>query len=185
MSDDRRSFLKKTCLMGFCFYGLGSLTNPAPAVGAGKADEIKKESIHSKWITSLLLGLKDESPETARRIIKNRSEAHFDDLNLKKTLAPYVGDLESFHGFLTKEWGWVIDYDQAGQVVHVDENKGNCVCPLIQNKTMEGLGMLCYCSEGIAEKMFSYVAGRKAKAEVVQSILRGAKTCKYKITLST
>jgi predicted hydrocarbon binding protein len=104
-------------------------------------------------------------------------------LKLKDTLAPFVGKLELFHNFLTTEWGWIINYDKVNSIINVDENKSYCVCPLIQNKKIEGLGMLCYCSEGIAEKMFSYVAGRNVKAEVVQSVLRGAKTCKYKITL--
>jgi hypothetical protein len=183
MKDNRRAFLKKSCLMGFCFCGLGSVSNLTASTDAASNDDTRPESIHSKWIASLLLTLKDESPETARKIIKNRAEAHFNDLNLKETLAPYVGKPESFHEFLIKEWGWIIDYDKANNVVNVDENKSYCVCPLIQNKKIDGLGMLCYCSEGIAEKMFSYVTEKQTKAEVVQSILRGAKTCKYKITI--
>lgn len=176
----RRSFLKKTCLVSFCFCGAGNIT---AATCNEKTDDPKPESIHSKWITSLLLGLKEENPETARKIIKNRAEAHFNDLNLKQKFAPYIGKLDSFHDFLSNEWGWIINYDKYSGVIIADENKNYCVCPLIQNKKIEGLGMLCYCSEGMAEIMFSYVTGHNIKAEVVQSVLRGAKTCKYKITL--
>lgn len=183
MRDGRRDFLKKSCLMGFCFCGLGSMTGLIASTGTEKEEDKKQESIHSKWITSLLLSLKDESPGTTRKIIKNRAEAHFDDLNLKEKFAPYVGKPELFYDFLKNEWGWILEYDKSAGIIIADENKDYCVCPLIKNKKIEGLNALCYCSEGIAEKMFSYVTGKQVKAEVVQSILRGAGTCKYKIIL--
>lgn len=181
--NGRRAFVRNSCLLGFCFCGWRGSSALTAVDGAGQSGELKPESVHSKWITSLLLGLKDENAETARKIVKNRSEAHFNDLSLKEKFAPYVGRLEAFHSFLSKEWGWIIDYDREKGIVHVDENKSYCVCPLIQNKKIEGLGALCYCSEGIAEQMFSYVTGKSVKAEVVQSVLRGATSCKYRITL--
>ena len=180
--SDRRSFVKRSCLLGFC--GLGISSGLIAADATNKTEEAKPEPIHSKWISSLLLAMKDVNPETAKKIIKNRGEAHFDDLKLKEVLAPFVGNLEAFHSFLRNEWGWIIDFDKNSGVINVDENKSHCVCPLIQNKKVEGLGALCYCSEGIAEKMFAYITGNDVKAEVVQSILRGAKSCHYKVTLA-
>lgn len=183
MSGNRRSFLKKSCLIGTCFCGFGGLSGLIASTGTERTDDQKPETIHSKWITSLLVSLKDENPETARRIIKNRAEAHFNDLNLKEKFAPFVGKPELFYDFLKNEWGWILEHDKFAGTIVADENKDYCVCPLIKNKKIEGLNALCYCSEGMAEKMFSYVLGRQVKAEVVQSVLRGAKTCKYKITL--
>lgn len=43
--------------------------------------------------------------------------------------------------------------------------------------------LLCDCSEGFTEKMFSAVVGKPVKAEVVASIQRGAESCRYRITL--
>jgi len=43
--------------------------------------------------------------------------------------------------------------------------------------------LLCDCSEGFAEKLFSAVVGKPVKAEVVASIQRGAKSCRYRISL--
>jgi predicted hydrocarbon binding protein len=183
MGGSRRDFIKKSCLTGFCFCGLGGMNSLIASTGIGKEEDTEKESIHSKWITSLLLSLKDESPATARKIIKNRAEAHFDDLNLKEKFAPFVGKPELFYDFLKNEWGWILEYDKSAGIIIADENKDYCVCPLLKNKKIEGLNALCYCSEGMAEKMFSYVTRHEVKAEVVQSVLRGAKTCKYKITL--
>jgi len=182
-NNGRRSFLKKSCLLGVGLCGFESASRLAAADDTPQTEQPKPEPIHSRWISSLVLSLKDETPETARRIIKNRSQAHYDDLNLNEMFAPYVGNLETFHEFLKKEWGWVIEYDKDKGVIDIDENKNRCVCPLIQNKKIEGLGALCYCSEGIAESMFSYVAGKSVKAEVVRSVLRGAPSCRYRVTL--
>lgn len=183
-NNGRRSFLKKSCLLGIGLCGFeGASRLAAAADDTLQAEQPKPESIHSRWISSLVLGLNDESPDTIRRIIKDRSQAHFDDLNLNEMFAPFVGTLEAFHGFLKKEWGWVIEYDKEKGVIDIDENKSYCVCPLIQNKKIEGLGALCCCSEGIIESMFAYVTGKSVKAEVVRSVLRGAKSCKYQVML--
>lgn len=182
-TNGRRSFLKNTCLLGIGLCGFEGASRLAADDDTPQTEQPKPESIHSRWITSLALSLKDESPETARRIIKDRSQAHFDDLNLKEKFAPFVGKIEDFHEFLKKEWGWVIAYDKDKGVIDIDENRDYCVCPLIQNKKIEGLGALCYCSEGIAESMFSYVVGHAVKGEVVRSVLRGAPTCRYRVTL--
>ena len=183
MREDRREFIKKACTAGACMCGFGSISALSAFSHNNGSDDKKTETIHSKWIASLLVSLKDESPETARKIIKNRAEAHFNDLNMKDILTPFKGNLESFHSFLSKEWGWIIDYDKENGIITADENKNYCVCPLIFNKKTDGLNALCYCSEGMAEQMFSFVTGKPVKAEVVQSVLRGSKTCVYKVKL--
>ena len=81
------------------------------------------------------------------------------------------GDLDGFLAFLSREWGWVIT--QCGEIILVDENKNYCVCPLCQAQKMPPL--LCNCSEGFAERMFSYVLNRPVRATVIASILRGDK----------
>lgn len=44
--------------------------------------------------------------------------------------------------------------------------------------------LLCYCSEGFAELMFSKVVGHPVKAEVIRSIHRGAASCAYQIDIN-
>ena len=63
----------------------------------------------------------------------------------------------------------------------MDENKDFCVCPLCQAQKMPPL--LCNCSEGFAERMFSNILNRPVRATVIASILRGDKSCKYEIFL--
>jgi predicted hydrocarbon binding protein len=66
------------------------------------------------------------------------------------------------------------------RIIIADENKDHCVCPMIDH-TLHNSPLMCHCSEGFAEKMFSKVTGEKANAVVISSILRGDKSCKYKI----
>jgi predicted hydrocarbon binding protein len=100
---------------------------------------------------------------------------------MDKVLAPYVGDIKKFIQFIGEKWDWKINYNPDSGVIIADENKTQCVCPMVNKEKGVRSSILCYCSEGFAEKMFSTVLGRTVKATVVSSILRGDKSCKYMI----
>ena len=100
---------------------------------------------------------------------------------MDKVLAPYVGDMTRFTQFIGDQWGWKIDYKPEIGVIVADENKSFCVCPMVNKEKGIRSSILCYCSEGFAEKMFSTVAGHPVKARVISSIHRGDDRCKYEI----
>lgn len=85
--------------------------------------------------------------------------------------------------FLEKEWGWKIKYNEKDKVIIADENKDICVCPLISNFSNSDLSFICHCSESFAELIFSHVLGNPVSATVVSSILRGYKSCSYRIDI--
>ena len=185
MSTDRRSFMKTACLAGFCACGAEDATSALTAADANAQTEAPKPAtMPQKWIAALLPELAKGDREYAKRILKPASESHYADLKMQETVERFRGELDAFLAFLRKEWGWVIEYDRGQGVIQVNENKSSCVCPLVQKNHGADLGMLCYCSEGFAEKMFSEVFGSKVRAEVTESILRGHKSCKYRIDLS-
>lgn len=117
-------------------------------------------------------------------LLKGCALAHYRAINMDEILAPYRGNLGAFVEFLSKQWGWVVTYDEAQGVIIADENKAACVCPLVKQGIAIDLTFLCSCSEGFAEKMFSEVTGRPVSARVQQSILRGAPSCVYRIELA-
>ena len=138
-----------------------------------------------KWIATLLSSIDaNTDPDRTREIIKNCAAAHYDQLQMDKTLEPFEGKLEDFLDFLTTEWGWIIEYSKQDGVIKIDENKDACVCPLVHKDIDIKPPSLCYCAEGFAEKMFSAVVGFPVRAQVTGSILRGAKSCKYRINLN-
>ncbi|MCB0798987.1 MAG: hypothetical protein H6545_07570 [Bacteroidales bacterium] len=137
-----------------------------------------------QWLVKLLESL-DQNLESAelKRIIKMSAGIHYDQLRMDDLLSGYTGRLNEFMGFLEKEWGWKVDYDEAAGIITADENKTYCVCPVLDREIFPGSDVICYCSEGFAERMFSRVAGVEVSAEVVSSVRRGDLSCVYRIEL--
>lgn len=137
------------------------------------------------WIAALLPALQAESdPAVARRVLKAAAQAHWDQLRMAEKVAPYAGNLDGLLEFLRTQWGWKIERPEPGVIV-ADENKSACVCPLIRKDLpVANLSILCNCSEGFAERLFGAAVGHPVRAEVTQSVLRGAATCRYRITLA-
>lgn len=179
---DRKGFLRKTCLAGVCGCGFGAL-----ALKAGSETQSDQETgnlVARQWLVKLLENL-DATLDTGelRKIIKMSAGVHYDQLKMDDLLAGYTGRMKDFIGFLEKEWGWRVNYDETTGVILADENKSWCVCPVLKGSDATGSPAICYCSEGFAERMFSKVAGMAVTAEVVSSVRRGDKTCIYRVEL--
>lgn len=179
---DRKDFFKSACIAGGCLCGFGTLIkaeNVAAIADAG--NKPKPDTMHKAWIASLLTGIDEKLDESTKRLLmKRNAKAHYDNLNMDKTLENYVGKIDTFMKFLEKEWGWKIDYRPSERTILADENKSWCVCPLLDKE--KGISStLCYCSEGFAELMFGKVMQCKVSSDIVSSVLKGDKTCVYKI----
>ena len=186
MKLSRKDFFKKTCLAGACFCGFSSFTAQAvlPSESEKKigVEEDSNLKFIQDWISSLLLHIdENSSTEECKKMVKPCSSAHYDFLEMDKLLSPYVGNVESFIQFIQEKWGWKIKYEPVSGLILADENKNQCVCPLVNKDRGVRSSILCYCSEGFAEKMFSKVVGKPVNAEVISSIHRGDKTCQYQI----
>lgn len=135
------------------------------------------------WIAALLPALAVEADRAAAgRVLKAAAAAHWENLRMAEKVAPFQGNLDALLEFLRTQWGWKIERPEPGVIV-ADENKSACVCPVLRKGTQADLSVLCNCSEGFAERLFGAVAGHPVRAEVTQSILRGAPTCRYRVTL--
>lgn len=188
MAITRKDFFKTACLSGACFCGFTSLavhaSNPSESTNAAEPDD-KNHKFMQDWILTLLLNIDENaSDEECRKIMKPCAMAHYNYLEMDKVLAPYVGDIEKFTRFISEKWDWKIDYNQESGVIIADENKSQCVCPMVNKEKGVRSSILCYCSEGFAEKMFSTVAGHSVTARVISSIHRGNDRCKYEIALN-
>ncbi len=180
MDNSRRSILKKACFCGISASGCSQQLSES-----SEKPEVKQENtLPYKWIATLLPSIDaNTSDDCAREIIKGCAAAHYDQLQMDKTVTRFEGKLEDFLAFLTTEWGWIIEYSKEDDVILMNENKDVCVCPLVHKDIGIKSPSLCYCAEGFAEKMFSAVVGFPVRAEVTESILRGSKSCKYRIDL--
>ncbi|MFC0878624.1 hypothetical protein ACE01N_18660 [Saccharicrinis sp. FJH2] len=179
---DRKNFFKQACFAGVCFCGFSSISGLATSNTSPVEDNNKQ--LNQDWLSDLLSNLNQELGEDIlRSIIKKSSIVHYNNLNMDALLADYVGDLDKFNTYIESAWGWKIDYNKTAKVLIADENKANCVCPVLEHKKGLNTSAICYCSEGFAEKMFSYVTGGPVTATVISSVRRGDKSCKYKIEM--
>jgi hypothetical protein len=187
---NRKSFMQQASCFGACLCGFGSLAFSTPknnneTPSLRDKEEDKRLLLVQEYLGMLLINLlKNSSDKHNREAIKQLSQIHYKQLNMDEMLKPYENNLNGFVNFLEKDWGWKVNYNIKTQILIADENKNYCVCPMINHKTGIKPGILCYCSEGFAEQMFSKVAGHPAKAKVIASIQRGDASCKYEINLS-
>jgi len=184
MDTNRRNFLKKACTAGGCFCGFSFLAGRKVDANTNREAGDDQKKMMQEWISILMVGLdKETDEELSRQILKSCARAHYDQLKMNEILEPYAGDLKKFISFLQNSWNWKVDFDEEKGIIYADENKNYCVCPMVGQQQGLNMGVLCYCSEGFAELMFSKVAGHQVQARVISSIHRGNSRCKYQIKL--
>lgn len=80
--------------------------------------------------------------------------------------------------------GNVVDFHYVKNERGLKVKDGYCLCPWVESGP-EGLsGTYCYCSVGYVKTMFETYTGRKTDVELVESLKRGGRTCRFKITLA-
>ena len=62
--------------------------------------------------------------------------------------------------------------------------EGVCLCPMVESKPAGLSPTYCQCSVGYVKETFDLRFGRPVQVELLDSVLRGGKRCKFKITVS-
>jgi len=80
--------------------------------------------------------------------------------------------------------GNTIYYQYLKNYQGLDAPEDFCLCPFVETKP-EGLSATyCHCSVGYIMELFERRFGRPVKVELLESVLRGGKRCKFKIELA-
>jgi predicted hydrocarbon binding protein len=185
MKMNRKRFIKRSCMAGAIACGFGSI-----AFAGGKNEEasntLENEDENRNLLQAYIAQIISEmdfnmDAAEVKSVMKNCTIVHYDNLKMDQILLPFINNLDGFLDHIREKWGWKIDYDRDSRVIIGDENKESCVCPMVNHQKGTISNAICYCSEGFSEKMFSTVICKPVTAKVITSILRGDKTCKYKI----
>lgn len=103
MTINRKEFFRKACISGACMCGFGALGASADII-QNQPDDTEKQMFR-EWLSTLLSGL-NENDEATKAAIKSAAIAHYNNLKMDEMLAPYVGDMDKFIGFISEKWGW-------------------------------------------------------------------------------
>lgn len=58
-----------------------------------------------------------------------------------------------------------------------------CLCPMVESKPESLSSTFCYCSVGYVKEMYELKFGSNVDVELIDSVLKGGKRCKFKITM--
>jgi hypothetical protein len=61
--------------------------------------------------------------------------------------------------------------------------EGVCLCPMVESKPAGLSPTYCLCSVGYVKEMHELRFGRKVEVELLDSVIRGGKRCKFKVTV--
>jgi hypothetical protein len=193
---DRKEFLR--CLGGCCA-AVASLqvveAETAPAAGSPSAGTPINDrmAFAQRWAKRMLDNMDKELDEATRtRLLHANGRTCFDGSEGK----PPQSGIDAFVANVTK-WSGGPEHSpirRDGDVVYFDYvgnpktglkvADGWCLCPLVE-KGPEGLsGSYCECSVGYVTAMFSQVTGQPVRVELLESLKRGGKGCRFKIYLT-
>lgn len=158
-----------------------------PAFANAVADEQKDLEFTRNWTQKMLESVAEQRANGAtdgidiREAMRKCSRVCYDKNGFDDIIPE--GDFEGFLKLAKEDFGWGID-SESEKVLIVHENNTDCLCPMVRACKGKMATSLCTCTETELERIFTRAYGGEVKAEVIEAILRGHKSCVYRITLS-
>jgi hypothetical protein len=183
---DRKDFLKR-CAIGVCSCAAGGIcgTDAVSSQSANpEADRLNGQlkAVRIRY-AKLVEVLGRELDETTRNRLFHGLGRECALQFRARTFEKYKGDLEGFLADAKGPGGWMAaaEYDKkAGKITITDSSK-NCTCPLVKKGITSGLQ--CECTLGWQEQTYGAILGRRVKATLAESILRGGDKCVFRIEI--
>ena len=200
---NRKEFLVQLTGYGTAATVIGSI-GLAPCCGAGQALQAaaqsgegtpidKRMAFAQTWAKRMMENLDKEVDEPTRTRLM-----HANGKSCYRGATPperqFKGGVDAFIEQLTK-WsgprpspirreGNTIYFEYVQNPAGLKVADGWCLCPLVE-KGPEGLsGTFCECSVGYVAEMFSDITGQPVQVELLESLKRGGKACRFKIELA-
>jgi hypothetical protein len=140
----------------------------------------KAEKFKEKWITSFMKNLEerlDEKRRTELMIACGRDCARREAIGMAKSCK---GDVDA----LVKKLARILGKDNCRRQkdqVHLTYTK--CFCKLVNKGPARLPDAYCICSQGWVMEMFETAAQKPVKVQILQTIKRGAPSCKFVASL--
>lgn len=182
----RKKFIQDALMMGLATGGLAAFPKRAAAKtpGGGQASTDKQEAerkFREAWIETLMKNMEATLDEPTRHgLMESCGRACARRSSILKLAEGCRGDVAKFMKtmaqFLGEEGNFI-----SGDVVSLTYPK--CYCELVAEGPARLPETYCHCSEGWVKEVFEKAAGKKVAVETVQTIKRGAESCKFTIKI--
>lgn len=179
---ERRDFLKKTSQAGLTS-GCLFMANGGNLFAQTKKTKVKdKEQIFKEnWIKSLMENMeKQHDKKTRIKLMESCGRSCARRGGFFKTAESCKGNVkklvETFAKYLGKENKYIKE-----DVVQVVYKK--CLCELVEKGPDILPETYCFCSQGWIYEIFETAAQKPVKVETIQTVKRGASSCKFIIRL--
>lgn len=121
----------------------------------------------------------DPDPGTAGRVLEAMGRACFHSSHAPQQGTPNLDQtLAKLAGFAGRD-----NVKREGNVIDVNLNNKACLCPFTQEGPQGLPPSYCQCSAGYMKASFEPFGG-DPKVEIIETIKRGGKSCRFRITLA-
>ncbi|HVP12681.1 MAG TPA: DUF6144 family protein [Phycisphaerae bacterium] len=182
------------CAM-FCAADLASASEPPTDTPSSPPDRRIKKRMEfvDQWVPRFF-GVMDETLDEADRkklMMANGKVCHREylkSIGRKITPVPFEKWAEAVKQRVTdgsfRVEGRVVYFQYMSSAeTGLPAAEGACLCPLVETKPAGLSGTYCLCSLGYVKDLFEQTLGTKVDIELVDSVLKGGKRCKFKITV--
>lgn len=97
----------------------------------------------------------------------------------------FVADLQKYVGKENaRQEGNTVYFNYVANPAGLKVSDGYCLCPLVETGPKGLSGTFCTCSVGYVREMFSQALGKSVQVELLESLKRGGKACRFKVALT-
>ena len=181
---NRKEFVKMMCHLGIgsgaCLLARGQTASAAAAPLQEEENMQRKERFTRDWIESLMTNMDSQLDAAARiRLMEACGRACARNGAVKAARASN-GDLDKLLATMRK---WIGEANVRKEGNQVFQTYTKCLCPQVQSGSGKLSDTYCHCSRGWVKEMYETVVGKPVQVELLESIKRGGKFCRFIITV--
>lgn len=193
----RKEFLKRS-VGACCGAGLVTLTDSVSgqdkAAGPPVSDCNHRVTQGQKVIRRLISELDSNlEPALREKIMQNCGRACFEGAHGKRAAEPPKPENRTrFMEGMKKYLGEEAIKQEGDQMIVYFKYKANprglkvsdgyCLCPILEDAPKDISPTYCLCSVGYVREIFERQIGKPVQVELIDSVLRGAKGCSFKVS---
>jgi predicted hydrocarbon binding protein len=178
---ERKQFLKASlCLGAFCGAHplLGEEEKQAPPPTNPCAGAL---GYAAHWVKDLMDQADVQLTEPQRKALMEARGRSCAKSGAARRAEPFKGKVDDFVADLASHMGKDA-VRREGDVIKVSYPR--CFCPLVAESKEPLSASYCFCSAGWLKEVYETVSGKPVTVEILETVKRGGKLCRFDVTLS-